>query len=85
MLNNPINRAITLINGSRYIRLITPNGVSRISRAIAIQSVYDTVRCADCIGGREMCAACMQHDTRLEIQGHFIHLDGYGRPGILHV
>lgn len=80
-----IARAIDLINESRYIRLITPNGVSRVSRAIAIQSVYDTVRCADCIGGCTMCPDCMQHDSRIEIQGYCIHLDGYGRPGILHV
>lgn len=80
-----IARAIDLINGSRYIRLITPNGTSRVSRAIAIQSVYDTVRCPDCIGGCTMCGQCMRHDSRIEIQGHFIHLDGYGRPVILHV
>jgi hypothetical protein len=84
-MKTEIARAIELIKGSRYIRLITPNGISRISHKIAISAVYDTARCLDCMGSELTCSDCIGRDSTLEIQGHFIHLNGYGRPGIIHV
>jgi hypothetical protein len=83
-MKTEIARAIDLIKGSRYIRLITPNGITRISHKVAISAVYDTARCLDCIGTEFTCSDCIGRDSRLEIRGRSIHLDGvYGRPGII--
>jgi hypothetical protein len=81
-MKTEIARAIDLIKGSRYIRLYTPNGDSRIARAAAIAAVIDTTRCRDCIGGDTRCGECENVQSDVQIQGHFIHL---GRGAILHI
>lgn len=86
MANNTIARAISLINGSPYIRLCSAYGVRRISRAHAINAVLNTCRCKDCKDTQlDLCSACDQVESKIEIQGYFIHLDGYGGGVILHV
>jgi len=77
-----IQRAIDLISSCRYIRLYTPNGDCRVSRATAIAAVIDTTRCQDCIGGDTRCGECETVESAVQIQGHFIHL---GRGAILHI
>jgi hypothetical protein len=86
MPNNAIARAIDLINSSGYIRLCSGYGVRRISRAAAINAVLNTCRCKDCKDtNSDLCEACDQTVSELEIQGYFIHLDGYGGGVVIHV
>ena len=86
MQNNAIARAIDLINSSGYIRLCTGAGIRRISRAAAINAVLNTCRCKDCKDtNSDLCDACDQTVSTMEIQGYFIHLDGYGCDAIIHV
>ena len=86
MANNVIARAIDLINSSPYIRLCSAYGARRISRAYAINAVLNSCRCNDCKDTNSYnCAACDQVESKIEIQGYFIHLDGYGGGVILHV
>jgi hypothetical protein len=68
--------AMELIMQSRYIRLITPNGIRRVSRRVAMDAVNDTTRCADCIGGVSWCEACRYIDNPLTVRGTRIYLDG---------
>jgi hypothetical protein len=69
-------RALELIMRSKYIRLITPNGVRRISRREAVNAINDTTRCADCIGGVSWCEACRYIDNPLTVRGVRIYLVG---------
>jgi hypothetical protein len=69
-------RAMELIMQSKYIRLITPNGIRRVSRRVAMDAVNDTTRCADCIGGKSWCEACKYIDNLLTVRGASIYLDG---------
>lgn len=83
VLNNPVLYAVELAHGSKYIRLITPNGTRRISRRDALHAITETTRCRDCQGTNSWCEACEYIDNPLRIHARRVYLDGIEHGAIL--
>ena len=79
----PVLYAYDLVYGSKYIKLITPNGTRRISRREALHAITETTKCRDCQETNSWCEACKYIDNPLRIHARRVYLDGTEHGAIL--